>query len=828
MIANVIDKFLKCDFHMHSGSCYSRNYSNKEFIKKIEDVDLDCIAITDHNIIDIELYKQIQLNKKIDKILLGGIEINVRISDEEIKRCKLEVSTDVDYFHGVLLFDYKDIEIVWSKILRDVIIKDNPEIKENTNIKEISKKLEGKSFVLSDIQSALSNIEYYFIFHENKGDRNLSDYLKNGAKHNEDYKSKLFYYNNIYAVEGNKKNQSLCQELSNELNIIISRFFFSDAKKLDDIGKKFTWINFSGNFSDLILPFSDPETRIFTSDLNDTSPQENNNYLSELKMNLINDEKKIKKELILYFSPGLNGIIGARGSGKSMLGNILAGKEISKYSDYVDISSIEYKMKNCEFTKNVPKTKYLKQNELLKIYEEKNFSELDFIKETYKTILEEKRENIKNIITSINKNLEEEKNSILKFYEKYKGIIFWDFIQNNITKVTLLRTIEKKYLKNNQLEYEKTLETLKESSQNIINLIDDLDKIEFSNEFDETKDLYKQIEKMKKTSIINLEEVYKQLDETIKVFDGKDKKILKDRKSLIELFNISLGQFNSKIDNYASEQNKNKELLREFFKDIYILRKKIYDGHLENTEKLKKIFNDQFNRKLKLNKESSIVLRTKVEDEQKYDDIIKEQLKINNQEYSGYILEIIFAFNEFEMFKEKFNGIKFKRLNTFEEYITKYFENVKKKINEYGKIDLEILYNDKELSKFSPGKRSEILLEIFLHYEVFDNNEYEYIILDQPEDNLDTNTIINVLVNKIRKMKNKKQFFIISHSAPVIINSDSNIIICAEQNTDGIRYNSGKINDKELKNEIVSILDGGEKNLKMRLNKYNFNYKGGE
>ena len=57
------------------------------------------------------------------------------------------------------------------------------------------------------------------------------------------------------------------------MEIIVSRFFFSDAIEIDDIGKKFTWINFDGSFKDLILPFSDPETRIFTSDEYSEYPQ---------------------------------------------------------------------------------------------------------------------------------------------------------------------------------------------------------------------------------------------------------------------------------------------------------------------------------------------------------------------------------------------------------------------------------------------------------------------------------------------------------------------------------------------------------------------------
>ena len=197
MILKEIDKYLKCDFHMHSGSCYSRGYTNEEFIQKLKDVDLDCLAITDHNIIDTELYKKIYEDKNINKKIIGGIELNVKLNDDEIKKYKLVIKEGVEYFHGILLFDYLNVEHIWDKLLNKVIISKYEFIKEEKDIKNISKQLEGKYFDLFDIQEALKDYEYYFIFHENKGDRNLSDYLPN-KKGNTVYKSNLNYKDKLF------------------------------------------------------------------------------------------------------------------------------------------------------------------------------------------------------------------------------------------------------------------------------------------------------------------------------------------------------------------------------------------------------------------------------------------------------------------------------------------------------------------------------------------------------------------------------------------------------------------------------------------------------
>ena len=53
----------------------------------------------------------------------------------------------------------------------------------------------------------------------------------------------------------------------------------------------------------------------------------------------------------------------------------------------------------------------------------------------------------------------------------------------------------------------------------------------------------------------------------------------------------------------------------------------------------------------------------------------------------------------------------------------------------------------------------------------------------------------------------------------------SDLVVYSEEKDNNISYQSGRINNKIIRNHIVDVLDGGEKNLKMRLNKYDFNYE---
>lgn len=97
-----------------------------------------------------------------------------------------------------------------------------------------------------------------------------------------------------------------------------------------------------------------------------------------------------------------------------------------------------------------------------------------------------------------------------------------------------------------------------------------------------------------------------------------------------------------------------------------------------------------------------------------------------------------------------------------------------------------------------------------------------YIILDQPEDNLDVATIKESLIDRLKELKLNIQFFVVSHSAPIIVNGDARTVIVCENNNDRISYTYGALNDDPIKQSIANVLDGGERYLKMRLNKYNF------
>ena len=127
--------------------------------------------------------------------------------------------------------------------------------------------------------------------------------------------------------------------------------------------------------------------------------------------------------------------------------------------------------------------------------------------------------------------------------------------------------------------------------------------------------------------------------------------------------------------------------------------------------------------------------------------------------------------------------------------------------------------DEKNLEQLSPGERG-ILLLIF--YLIVDKDERP-LILDQPEENLDNQTIYKVLVQCIKKAKEKRQIFLVTHNPNLAVVCDAEQIITAEINKkDGnsVHYSSGAIENSDTNKNIVDILEGTKPAFENRENKY--------
>src|SRR6185312_14863460 len=85
------------------------------------------------------------------------------------------------------------------------------------------------------------------------------------------------------------------------------------------------------------------------------------------------------------------------------------------------------------------------------------------------------------------------------------------------------------------------------------------------------------------------------------------------------------------------------------------------------------------------------------------------------------------------------------------------------------------------------------------------------IIVDQPEENLDNQTVFHLLIPVIKKVKQRRQIIMVTHSPNIAVVCDAEQVIhAAIDRTQGNRiiYTSGSIEDLAINRRILDVLEG--------------------
>ena len=115
-----------------------------------------------------------------------------------------------------------------------------------------------------------------------------------------------------------------------------------------------------------------------------------------------------------------------------------------------------------------------------------------------------------------------------------------------------------------------------------------------------------------------------------------------------------------------------------------------------------------------------------------------------------------------------------------------------------------ITYRGKELQHHSLGQRASALI-LF----VLSQRENDVIIIDQPEDDLDNQTIYEDVIKLVREMKPKVQFIFATHNPNIPVLGDADQIHACTFADDAISVQSGGIDDPAQQKTIVEIMEGG-------------------
>ena len=131
----------------------------------------------------------------------------------------------------------------------------------------------------------------------------------------------------------------------------------------------------------------------------------------------------------------------------------------------------------------------------------------------------------------------------------------------------------------------------------------------------------------------------------------------------------------------------------------------------------------------------------------------------------------------------------------------------------------ELKQGEKKLEQLSPGEKGALLL---IFYLLLDNNNIP-LIIDQPEDNLDNNSVANVLVPFIKKAKAKRQIILVTHNPNLAVVADAEQVIYVDldkENRNKFSFKSGAIENPEINTAIVKVLEGAMPAFNKRKQKY--------
>jgi len=127
-----------------------------------------------------------------------------------------------------------------------------------------------------------------------------------------------------------------------------------------------------------------------------------------------------------------------------------------------------------------------------------------------------------------------------------------------------------------------------------------------------------------------------------------------------------------------------------------------------------------------------------------------------------------------------------------------------------------INYRGKELKHHSLGQRASALILYVLSLR-----QNDVIIIDQPEDDLDNQTIYDDVIKLIREMKPSTQFIFATHNANFPILGDAEQVHACQYQDAAISVQSGGIDTPAIQESIISIMEGGEDAFNKRKEIYN-------
>ncbi|MCX6937881.1 MAG: hypothetical protein NTU80_08275 [Verrucomicrobia bacterium] len=134
----------------------------------------------------------------------------------------------------------------------------------------------------------------------------------------------------------------------------------------------------------------------------------------------------------------------------------------------------------------------------------------------------------------------------------------------------------------------------------------------------------------------------------------------------------------------------------------------------------------------------------------------------------------------------------------------------------YRVPDLLVLErNGVPLEKHSLGQRTSALLLFLL-----EKGDYDLLLIDQPEDDLDNQTIYADVILRLGEMKRKHQFIFATHNANIPVLGEAEMVGACAYEDGALSLDTGSTDAPEIQNKIIAVMEGGQRAFELRQSIY--------
>ena len=851
----------KWDLHFHTPSSFdykNKSVTNQEIIDCLISHQIAVVAITDHHYIDEGRIKELQSISSGRITILPGIEL----------RTELGGSNSV---HMIGIFpEDSDIQHIWNKLSCSLSITE----------KEVSAKGDERVYVdFRDASQEIRSLGGIVTAHAGSKTSGLEE-ISNKELFKQQVKTDLTkdfidvleisslddyneYQNIVFKAIGFSRPLVICSDNHN-----VNEYCLSPI----------TWIKADPTFRGLMQILYEPDERVcLGDDLPDIKPDYQ--VIDSVKIN-----SPVYSDSEILFNPNMNVIIGGKSSGKSLLLGFIAQKsgvelpvkkDNDKYNEYVRSVLCDVSLKWRDGSEAERYLEYYPQthiNSLAAASDEiqdllKSLIKADTVKagilddvarynnrcrsecaeaiSRHLSLLERMNEKKTELSTKGSKE------GILLEIKKLNGEI------EDIRKKSPGRlTDEEEAQFIVQVDRARELKSICDSLTNDIELLDGLKSLELLNDIDdECSELSDETKKKVENKYILLKQ---------QIFEIWEKDVADIVKSTVDDKQTNQRQFNQIItselykkgyefyksnstlkalrDRLETELNA-KQIIETLEKDIEAMRSNLaenkdlivnahtrhYEYLLERTEGL--TFTNQSLKIIPFISYKPDQFNTLVTDR-------IDKRSTNSKEYLDFEYTDINQFTNqmsrlFDSLWE--GGIRPQTGYPKEQMLVEIFSSL------YHDLEFDVDLQNDRLSDMSEGKKAYVVLKLLLEF----SNLSCPILIDQPEDDLDNRSIYSDLALYIKNIKKKRQVIIVSHNPNVVIGSDTENVIVANQNGIGtnnidnakFQYISGSLetsffdssvttilHKQGIREHVCEILEGGEEAFMKREKK--LGYKG--